>query len=112
MSVAFYGTQETVVSFEAGSAAAGYPVSMSGNSKVSNAPDGAAPVGICLHVRSGIAAVQMKGYAEVSYTGTAPALGWASILSNGQGGVKTGAGGVSCLVVSVDTAAKTLGLYL
>ena len=112
MSVAFYGTQEVVLSFEAGTVTAGYPVVISENNKVADAESGKAPAGIALHVRKDIAAVQVKGYAELPYIGTAPALGWANVAADGSGGVKTDAGGLSCLVVNVDTAAKTVGLYL
>lgn len=113
MSVSFGGTAEVVLSFEAGTTlTAGYPVALSGNKKVSNAADGAVPMGIALHERCGVAAVQLKGYVELPYSGTAPALGWSVLVSNGAGGVKTASAGLSCLVINVDTAAKTVGLYL
>ncbi len=113
MSVGFYGTQETVLSFEEGTqVTTGYPVGMSGNNQVADAADGVVPVGVALHVRRGIAAVQVRGYMELPYSGTAPALGWVNLAANGQGGVKTLAAGKSCLVVNVDTAAKTVGFYL
>lgn len=113
MSVAFCGTAEVVLSFEAGTTlTAGYPVALSGNNQVSNAADAAVPMGIALHERCGIAAVQVKGYVELPYSSTAPTLGWSALVSNGAGGVKTAAGGLSCLVINVDTVAKTVGLYL
>lgn len=113
MSVAFYGTQETVLSFEAGTnVTAGYPVVISDNNQVADAGDGKLPVGVALHVRNDIAAVQVKGYVELSYSGAAPGLGWTNLAADGQGGVKTLAAGHCCLVVSVDSDAKTVGLYL
>ena len=112
MSVAFYGTQETVLSFEAGAVTPGYPVAISQNNTVANAANGIAPAGVALHVREGIAAVQLHGYAELPYSGTAPALGWTKLTADGTGGMKADGNGISHLVVSVNEAGKTLGLYL
>lgn len=113
MSVAFYGTQETVLSFEAGdSVTAGWPVVISDNNQVADAEDGGIPAGVALHARNGIAAVQVKGYAELPYTGTAPGLGWSALAADGLGGVKTDPASRACLVVSVDADNKMVGLYL
>lgn len=113
MKVGFSGVAELVLSFEAGGTLTpGHPVSLSGNDAVSNAAAGVLPIGVCLQERCGIAAVQMKGFLELPYSGTAPQLGYNSLVADGAGGVKTAAGGLNCLVVHVDTAAKTLGLYL
>ncbi len=112
MSVAFYGTQETVLSFEAGAVTPGYPVAISQNNTVADAANGIAPAGVALHVREGIAAVQLHGFAELPYSGTTPARGWVRLAADGAGGLKSDANGISCLVVSVDETGKTLGLYL
>ena len=53
-------------------------------------------------VRNGIAGVQLHGFAEVDYTGTAPGLGYVNLAANGSGGVKVLSNGRACLVVSVD----------
>lgn len=113
MRVGFSGTAEVVLSFEAGGGLTpGYPVSLCGNDTVTNATEGALPIGVCLHERCEIASVQVKGFLELPYSGTAPQVGYNSLVADGAGGVKTAAGGLSCLVVHVDTDAKTLGLYL
>lgn len=112
MSVSFQGTQEVVMSFEAGSVTVGAPVAISNNNQVSDATDGQLPVGVALHVRQGIAAVQMKGYLELPYSGTVPSLGWSRFVADGLGGVKTAADGLACLIVNVDSATQTVGLYL
>ena len=62
-----------------------------------------------------LAAVQLRGYVQAAYTGTAPALGFASLVADGSGGLRvagTGETGRNCLVVSVDTTGKTMGLFL
>ena len=49
------------------------------------------------------------------YTGTAPALGWQELVTNGSQGLRTvttGEAGKACLVVRVDAATSTLGLFL
>lgn len=112
MSVAFYGTQEVVLSFEALDVTAGYPVVMSKNHGVSNAGASDTPIGIALHIREGIAGVQLKGYVEIPYSEAEPKLGWESFTADGTGGVKTEPDGISCLVVYVDSAEKIVGLYL
>lgn len=114
MKVGFSGTAGVVLSFEAEEAAVtpGYPVSLCGNDRVADAGMGEIPIGIGLQERCGIAAVQLKGFAEVPYTGAAPQLGFTSLVADGTGGVKVADAGLPCLVVHVDTEASTLGLYL
>ena len=50
----------------------------------------------------------------MSYSGdTAPAAGWQSLVCDGAGGVRvSGSGGLSCLVLAVDTQARTAVLKL
>lgn len=116
MSVAFNGIDSLVVTFQAeDTAAAGVPAAMSGNDTVGKAAAGTAPVGIVLGKRKDYAAVQLRGYVQAAYTGTAPALGFASLVADGSGGLRaagTGEIGRNCLVVSVDTTGKTMGLFL
>lgn len=73
--------------------------------------DGDRFCGVIETVRGNLAGVQLHGFAEVSYTGAAPAIGYANLQANGQGGVKA-AGSQSYLVVSVNTAAKTAVIEL
>ena len=115
MSVAFNGIDNQVVTFQAGTAAAGNPVTMEANDTVKTAPGGTAPVGILLNKRSGHGAVQIKGFVQVNYSGSAPALGWNSLVADGSGGLRlaaSGESGRSCLVVNLNTADKTMGLFL
>ena len=73
--------------------------------------DGDAFCGVIESVRGQMAGVQLHGFAEVTYTGSAPAVGYANLQANGQGGVKA-AGSRSYLVVSVNTAAHTAVIEL
>lgn len=112
MSISFHGTQESVLTFEAGSVTAGNMVGMSANNKVADASAGTLPVGKAIHVRGDIAAVQVKGYMELPYSGTAPSLGWGIIVADGDGGVKSATTGLTVLIVEVDSTNETLGMYL
>ena len=76
---------------------------------------GAAPCGVVLTLeKDQKAAVQVDGFATVAYTGSAaPAVGWTGLAVDGAGGVQAASsGGRSCLVVRVDTAAKTAVIKL
>ena len=54
----------------------------------------------------------MGGYVELHYTGAAPTVGYAALAADGSGGVKVLEDGREYLVVSVDTEAQTVGLFL
>lgn len=112
--VSFEGIEMAVVTFREKDVTAGAPVAMDSGGTVKNAPAGAALVGLALNVRGGCAAVQVKGYAQLPYSGTAaPALGWSRLTADGSGGVTTATtGGREYLVVQVDSDGKTVGLFL
>ncbi len=68
--------------------------------------------GVCTHVDNGLASVQLKGYAKVTYTGTAPAYGYSKLTADGKGGVKADENGRYVLVTHIDTDSKTCGIIL
>jgi hypothetical protein len=68
--------------------------------------------GVLTSVRSGAACVQLRGYVELPYTGTAPTVGWCALAADANGGVAATSGAHEFLVLTVDTTAKTVGLYL
>lgn len=116
MSVAFNGTETMVLTFKVGTAATGGLVGMSDNNTVETAANGSAPVGIILNQRNGHAAVQVRGYAELGYSGSAaPALGFQTFVADGTGKLRlasTGETGKQCLVVNRNTTDKIVGLFL
>ena len=87
-------------------------VSLSANLTVSEASNGGVFCGVCEDVRDGYASVVLEGYVKVGYSSTAPSLGYAVLAADGAGGVKKAEAGRTCLVVEVDTTAKTLGIIL
>lgn len=104
MKVAFNGIGHVSASFTAEGGEQGMVCKMADNGKVIPCADGDAFVGVMELVRGDIAGVQLHGFAELDYTGTAPGLGYTNLAANGQGGVKVLSGGRAYLVVSVDTA--------
>lgn len=88
-------------------------VKVNGNGQVGKCADGDAFCGVVSAVgRDGAAcSVVLGGMVTVSYTGSAPALGWSELSADGNGGIKSG-GGRMMLVAAVDEAAKTVTFAL
>ena len=107
MKISFDAIGEKYVTFLAGSGAAkGQVCKVSANDTVSGCAAGEAFCGVVAEVRDGCAAVVMGGYAEVPFSDE-------TLGADGDGGVKSvTSGGRGCLIVHVDAAAKTLGLFL
>ncbi|WP_283610133.1 hypothetical protein [Faecalispora anaeroviscerum] len=113
MKVAFGGYGEKMATFEAvAGVAAGVPVMMSASGTVASCTAGKAFCGVAVNVRDGLAAVQLGGYVRLPYTGTAPAVGYQTLVGDGTGKIKTDAAGRSLLVVDVDTAGAVCGVIL
>ncbi len=68
--------------------------------------------GVCISKRGAVCAVQLGGLAQVTYSGTAPAVGQAVLTADGKGGVCTAQSGQTCWVISVDAAAGTCVIKL
>ena len=95
--------------------ATGHVVALTAANTVGFGTAGAAPCGVVLALEGDqTAAVQVEGFARVSYSGAAaPAVGWSILGVDGDGGVQTAStGGRSVLVVQVDDAAKTAVIKL
>ncbi|NMP37112.1 MAG: hypothetical protein GX051_03160 [Clostridiales bacterium] len=115
MSVSFNGFNEKILTFKtSGTVAAGAPVQLTSSGTVAASANDASFCGIAVTVSSdGFAGVQLCGYIEVPYSGTAPAVGYALLESNGNGGVKVDTtNGRSVLVATVDTTASKVGIIL
>ncbi len=115
MKVSFEGMGEMIASFINSTTApadAGQPVKMSANGTVAKAASGDTFIGIATNASDDFAAVRLKGYTKLSYSATAPTVGFATLVADGSGGVKTAATGTSALVLDIDTDAKTVGFIL
>lgn len=113
MKVSFEGLGELVASFVKGDGVKkGVFVKVSANSTVAAASDGEVFAGMCIHADDGFADVKLSGCVTCAYTGTAPALGYAKLVSAGNGAVKAATGGREYLVLKVDTSASTVSFVM
>lgn len=90
----------------------GTPVSMSDSATCSAAADGDKFVGVLVNSRAGVGAVQVKGYANMPYSGTDLTLGIQGIAADGEGKIKASAEGRIVTVIGVDTANKTAEILM
>ena len=137
--ISFEEAGSLLVTFHAGEGVKeGQVVKVSQNGTVAPCSAGDLFCGLAVTCKDGAAGVQVQGFAQVKVT-LPVSLGWASLVADGQGGVKqlsaaapasageggTGAAsessgssasaagaGVTALVVDVDTAGKSAVIYL
>lgn len=101
--ISFDGIGAVVATFSAGEGVkGGQAVKLSSNGQVAPCGDGEALCGVALEPRSGLAAVQVKGFVTLPSSGGLT-IGWNTLVGDGSGGIKAAEGGVSALVVSVDS---------
>lgn len=108
MSVSFSGFNENTATFKAKEEIAnGAPVTVSESDTVALCGNGKKFCGFVTECSGGYASVQLSGTVTAVYSGTAPALGYSKLVSDGTG-VKTADDGREYLVFAVDTAKKTV----
>ncbi|MEG2008077.1 MAG: hypothetical protein RR055_04560 [Oscillospiraceae bacterium] len=121
MTVSFEGIGEKLATFyntatTANRAVKNQPVKVTDSGEVSKCAAGERFMGVALTADSGFVAVQFAGYVEQPYTGTPPAAGYAYLVANGTGGVKTDTAqahvGGEFLVIEVDKTNGVLGFIL
>lgn len=115
MKISYEGMGQWAATFACGEVSVGQVVMVDAEDSVKSCSAGDAFAGVVLSkARSGDAcAVVLGGTAEVSYSGSsAPAVGWQKLCADGNGGVKTDAGGREHLVLAVDEAAKRCVIVL
>lgn len=109
----FKGFGENVLTFKCDNTVkAGSCVKIKSSGTVTAAVDSNDFMGVCLNVRNSCAAVQMNGYTEMKYSGSAPNVGYSRLTSAGTGKVKADTSGREYLVIGVDTANTTVGFIL
>jgi len=116
MNVSFEGAHETIVTMTTASASINpqNPVKLNGDGNVTNAALNDVAIGIALQKPAGgIVPVQIGGYIRVRYSGTAPGVGFQSLVADGMGSMASAAtGGRTYLVLDVDTANKWIGIMI
>lgn len=114
MSISFEGIGEMTATFlaeEDSQVKPGDVVCLTGNGQVGLGKTADVPCGVAATVsEDGCVGVQIGGLAEVTYSGSAPTVGWNKLSADGEGSVSAAASaddGMSFLVVRVDTGSKT-----
>ncbi len=109
MNVSFNGFNEKALTFKTtNEIPALAPVKITANKTVSLCNEGDEFVGIAISSDDENAAVQMSGYALMSYSGSAPAFGANYLVCGANNAVKASSEGTLCTVLSVDTASMTV----
>lgn len=67
---------------------------------------------VCASLRDGYGSYVLNGYVTVSYTDTAPTLGYTKLAGNGKGGVMVSESGRYILVADIDKDNLTCGIIL
>lgn len=102
MSVSFGGFNSNCVTFKtAAELENGCSVKISESDTVSACADGESFCGFAMNADNGYACVQLSGAVKAKYSGNAPALGYATLVSDGNG-VKASENGREYLVIAVD----------
>lgn len=112
MNISFKGFDEKAVTFEADSTLkkAGVAVTVKANGKVAPCAEDDRICGVALSVRDGYAAVLLRGYAELPYSGNI-APGFQNLAVNENGKIEINEDGREILVVSVNSDG-TAGIIL
>ena len=87
-------------------------VGMVENEKVAKATNGEKFIGIVAGCSDAAAAVTVKGYVEVNYSGTAPSLGFVKIVADANNGVCISDAGREVLVTTVDAENGKIGFIM
>ena len=113
MNISIKGYGENTATFATdGVVCASHVLKLADNLTVSPCNTGDKFVGTAVNVKSGYACIQLDGYVSVSYSGTAPSVGYCTLVADGNGGVKTGSAGREYLVTDVNETTKTAGIIL
>ncbi len=113
MNVSFSGFNEKSTTFIiAESVTVGSVVKIAENGTVAPCDNGDSFCGVATDVRSDCATVQLTGYIRLPYSGTAPSLGYTTLVADGNGTVTSGEGGKTYLVTDIDKTDSTVGFML
>lgn len=113
--ISYRGFNASALTFESESEfTKGDPVAISAAGACSPAEEDDLFLGICVSVRGNLITVQMEGYVEAAYSGTAPECGWGKLCADGDGGVAVSEEETAPLyrIIEVDTVNKTVGFIL
>lgn len=113
MDVSFNGIGEKPVTFAGSEVKKGQVVKVVSEGTVAPCAAGDGFDGVAVLADDGFAGVVLRGFADVNYSGNAPAAGHNKLSADGNGGVKVDeTGGKDYLTVAVDAANKAATILL
>ena len=113
MSISYEGIGQVLATFRVEEGTGQGAVTLVDNGTVGYGRAGDLPCGVLVcGEKNGMGAVQVEGFVTLSYTGSAPSLGYAILTCDGKGGVMEEEVGKEFLVVSVDEDAETAVIKL
>lgn len=118
MKVSFNGLLDAVTTFETRTEVnKGDFVMMTASGVVATCSEGQAPIGIAVGIEDdGCIAVQLKGYIEANYTGTAPTVGQGRVVTGSESNKLSVADAdddaTAALIVTVNTTDQKIGIIL
>lgn len=104
MKYSYEGIGSLVVTFPAGTASEGQVCKIGQQGRADRCAANEDFCGVVLAEENGMAAVQLEGFAAVTYSGTKPTLGYVSLVADGNGRVLRDESGKEYLVAAVNTA--------
>lgn len=112
MAISYESIGQVCVTCNNSSVSSNMPCKIATNNTITACADGNEIHGVVISTRSNIATVAIRGFVTLSYSGTAPTLGYCSLAASTNGKVKVLEGARERLVVHVDTYKKTVTFYL
>ncbi len=114
MKLSYEGIGQWSATFASANVTEGELVKLSENGTVATCTDGDDFCAMVLSVGRGgdACSAALGGMVTAGFTGTAPAVGWSALASDGAGGCKTAAAARKYLVVDVDSDGKTVTFVL
>ena len=110
--VSFKGIGQWCATFMGAELSEGSVVKVSAAGEVSACENSDGFIGVVVCTDKDTATVQLGGFAELSYTGTAPELGCVGLAADDNGGVLASESGEKYWVVDKDEAAQTVMILL
>lgn len=112
MNVSYEGIGYLAVTMPAANCQAGQLCKIDAQGRADACASGDRFCGLVEAVENNRAAVQIAGFVKVSYSGTAPAAGYAKLISDGKGGIRAAGEGWDYLVIALDETNRTVTLKL
>lgn len=113
MKISLKGFGENAATFKfTGVVSQGQPVTMADNFTVKPCEKGDNIIGTALNAKGEYSSVQLTGYAEFGYSGTAPEVGMCTLSGDGKGNVCVSDTGRQFIVTNVDTDNSRVGIIL